>query len=175
MVWESPDTSGSVLHEEKSRWAPSQPSSHSSSSSYPPSPDPPILLLIHPSWCAQCASLPCQALPKFPICEFNKWPSFWAIMFGEGLLCSNKQLINKTIEDSSFYVKIPEEIRWEFSLFLNPLYKIQHYILELTGKLHVQIYQNLKTVFQKLKSQAVIFQQTINWVVNTWILFGIHC
>lgn len=39
----------------------------------------------------------------------------------------------------------------------NPLYKIQNYILELTGKLQVQTYQNLKTVFQKLKSQAVIF------------------
>lgn len=40
---------------------------------------------------------------------------------------------------------------------LKPLYKMQNYILELTGKLQIKIYQNLKTVFQKLKSQAVIF------------------
>lgn len=127
VVWGSPDTSWSVLHEEEPSWPPSQPSSHmsglwgrgfsSSFSPYPSSPDPPILLLNHPSWCAQCTSLPCQTLPKFPISEFNKRLLFWATMFGEGLLCSNKQLINKTTEDSGFYVKILEEIWWEFSLY----------------------------------------------------------
>lgn len=78
-------------------------------------------------------------------------------MFGEGLLYSNKQLINKTTEDSGFYVKNSRRNMVRIFFVSNPLYKIQNYILELTGKLQVQIYQNLKTVFQKLKSQAVIF------------------
>lgn len=35
------------------------------------------------------------------------------------------------------------------SFVLNPLYKIQNYILELTGKLQAQIYPNLRTVLQE--------------------------